>query len=285
VELQSVAAARLRGVVVRGTDGVAGAELVCWPDRTANAVARVVGDLGLRLERCGADGTFELRGLVEGVVTVRVLEGGGVAKVEEIAVVAGAVRDCRIELGPRSELRIEVRGVVSKELVAMVKTAGAPADDFGGLVALGDGRTGRWEGPRSEPSDVYLAWMDNKRDMVQLAMARAVPVDQHAVVFEISADQLPGGSLRGRLVDRSLGAVPSLVLSAHRVDGGGLVVRRLAITDTVGAFAIGPLPPGEYELRSSTAAGPPPRVLARVSLAAGRDEQLGDVVVAPETGR
>jgi hypothetical protein len=26
-------------------------------------------------------------------------------------------------------------------------------------------------------------------------------------------------------------------------------------------------------------------VLARVSLAAGRDEQLGDVVVAPETGR
>ncbi|HEX6812560.1 MAG TPA: carboxypeptidase-like regulatory domain-containing protein, partial [Planctomycetota bacterium] len=66
-------------------------------------------------------------------------------------------------------------------------------------------------------------------------------------------------------------------LVAWRIDGDGLVVHRAGATDAEGAFTIGPLPPGQYEVRIE--AQPPPREPPCGLLTAAGDAVLPDLVV------
>src|SRR5262249_17523477 len=154
----------------------------------------------------------------------------------------------------------------------LVRPAGSPADDLSGLLWLGERSVATWKGPRSDPVDVYLGVLDNKQDMVQVALVRAVPAADTRVAFDLTPDLLPSHSLRGRVVNERLEPLPQASLVAHRIDGNGLIVRRRAVAGADGTIAFGPLPPGDYEVRQ--AAGEPPRVLWHGLLTASRDEQL-----------
>ncbi|HZN41309.1 MAG TPA: carboxypeptidase-like regulatory domain-containing protein, partial [Planctomycetota bacterium] len=145
---------------------------------------------------------------------------------------------------------------------------------LGGLVALTGGE-GRWKGSRPAASDVYVLFLDNKSDMVQLACRRGVLAHEPKIEFELSSDQLPQHWFEGRLVDERLQPLAGRRVEVFRVDADGLIVRRGSSTSADGRFRIGPLPPGDYELRD---AARPPRVLTRRFLTAGQGD-LGDVTV------
>lgn len=275
VELRAAAEGRVRGCVRRGEQGVAAAVVIAWPDAVAAGAVAVLQDLGWREAQRGGHGTFELGGLGAGPHVVRILEQGAVVHEGVVDVAPGTVQEWNVALAPLGELGIAVRGADHKHLVAMVKPTGAPADGLAGPVPLTGGE-GRWRGPRAAASDVYLLFLDNKSDMVQLACRRDVLAHEPNVVFELAPADLPVRSCHGRLVDERLQPLANRRLEVHRVDGDGLVVRRAAVAGADGRFRIGPLPPGEYELRDGSR---PPRVLARRFVGGTQDEDLGDVAV------
>lgn len=155
----------------------------------------------------------------------------------------------------------------------MVRPAGQPAEQLAGLVALTGGE-GRWKGSRPAASDVYLLFLDNKSDMVQLACRRGVLAHEQKVELEVSTKQLPHHWFEGRLVDERLQPLAGRRVEVHRVDQNGLIVRRGLSTSADGTFRIGPLPPGDYELRDVAR---PPRVLTRRFV--DGTQSGGDVIV------
>jgi hypothetical protein len=130
---------------------------------------------------------------------------------------------------------------------------------------------------RSGPIDVVLAVTPGGASIVQFARRDGVPANEAEVVFELGANELPNGSLRGRLVDE-LGA-PRSAMSLHvnRLAADGLVVLVQGMTDAEGAFAIGPLPAGDYQV--STGALSQLRPVGKATLLGAGDEHLGDLVV------
>jgi hypothetical protein len=272
VELRGQAEGRIRGRISRGAD-VAAATVIAWPDAAAARSVALLEDLGWRQANRDRD-HFELRGLGAGRHCVRVIEEGAVVHEGVVDVEPGTVVEWNVALPPLAELGVVVRGVAAKELMAMVRPGGEPAEQLGGLVAL-TGGDGTWKGSRPGPSDVYVLFMDNKSDMVQLACRRGVAAHEQRVELELNAAQLPQHWLQGRLVDERLQPIAGRRVEVHRVDADGLVVRRGLQTSSDGGFRIGPLPAGDYELRDLAR---PPRVLTRRFLDRGQGE-LGDVIV------
>ena len=281
VELQLPRGGTLEGHVTRGGAPVADVTVLTWPSQEV-AIGYLLNLFGMRHTMSATDGTFRIDGLVAGAQSVRLMQGTSLLRQETRTFADGVTTNLHVDLATGDGLRVVVEGAAPlREQRAMLLAYPNPLRDGEppSMTALGADGTALLQLPRDGDLDVVLCTMPGGQSLVQIAAARGVPPSQDEGVLELRPEQLPQRAITGRLVDAQRAPLPGRTLTAARTDGG-LVVRVGTTTDADGAFAVGPLPAGDYMLME----GPPnaPRLVGRATVTVDRDEAIGDLVLAPQ---
>jgi protocatechuate 3,4-dioxygenase beta subunit len=279
VELRLQRGAEVHGRVTKDGEPMADAMLVAWFGDGAADVGYLANLLCFRQTSSDANGDYRLTGLLPGAVLLRAM-GQRASAAEQRALLAdGEKLEWNVEVGTAQGLRITVHPATAGgefALWAFLRAPDAKDGDAPGMVLLHDGGSEVWPGKRTGPVDVVIARVLGT-DLVQIAARRGVAAREREVVFDLQPAELPTRTIRGRLVDAQLAPVANAAIAADRLDGNGLVVHCEATTGADGAFALGPLTGGRYQLTQDPKGRP--RALATATVV-DRDEDLGAVKAA-----
>ncbi|MEO6596518.1 MAG: sigma-70 family RNA polymerase sigma factor [Planctomycetota bacterium] len=279
VEVLVPPAASVRGTASRDDAPAAGLQVLAWPT-VEPRLGYLLNLFGMRTATTAADGTFHLQGLWAGEQRLRLLDGMTTLTEQTLTLRESEQATWNCNLTAAAKLRIEVlcsEPLAKHRLVAMVSNTEIRNGDAPAVVPIQANGIAEHTATRNQAVDVVITCMPGGRSMLQLAAVRGILASQDSVKITLQPQQLPTRSIAGRLVDAQQAPLAGRTTVAQRRDNSGLMVRCEATTAADGSFAIGPLPAGDYTLLEGPLQSP--RVVARCTVTAERDELVGDLVV------
>tara|TARA_R110002072_G_scaffold299403_6_gene474973 strand:+ start:13132 stop:15663 length:2532 start_codon:yes stop_codon:yes gene_type:complete len=275
LELRSPKAAVVTGLIKK--DGVvpAGVQVIAFPEQPVDDVGYLLNLVGRRTTTLNEDGSFRMVGVLPGKLSVRATRGLQTIAETRFELAAGEEHHWQPSFGAQQELHLHVRtsGKQPRSLLALVYTGrdgAAPA-----VTPIGKDGTAAVKVHADGPVDITLSIMKVGGGLMPLARFRGVTITPEVVALDLRANQLPIGSIRGRLVDERNAPLAAQTVCVQRVDASGLFSEIQATTGADGTFAIGPVPAGDYHVKLGSLLQL--TLLREVTVSAAGDEHLGDV--------
>ena len=271
VELRGEPPTRIHGGFE--SDGGAPVQVLAFPEQPAAALGQIVNLIGMRTTQLDGDGHFELAGVLPGTVVLRATRGTETIAEQRIELTAGQQFEWRPQVRAASELNVRVTcdGALPASVLVLVHVDRAGSSP---QVAHLD-RRGRATLPLRATGPVDVTLLEQRgSDFVQLLRRSGVPPTGD-LDLELDRLQRPFAHVRGRLVGDDLAPQAGAKLWLQRVDDSGLFAMLHTTTAADGAFVLGPLPAGRYQLLFGSHERP--QRLREVEITAAGDERLGDV--------
>lgn len=275
VELRSPKPAVVTGVIKQ--DGVVptGVQVIVFPETPVDDVGYLLNLVGLRSTNLNEDGSFRIVGVLPGKLNVRATRGLQTIAKTRFELATGEEHHWEPSFGGEQKLRLHVRtsGRQPRSLLAVVYTgidSNAPA-----ITAIGKDGKAEVKVHANGPVDITLSIMKAGSGLVPLASFRGVTITAEVMSLELRANQLPIGSVHGRLVDQLNAPIAAQTVCMQRVGAPELFSEIQATTDADGTFAIGPVPAGNYQVRLGSLLKS--TLLREATVSAAGDEYLGDV--------
>lgn len=275
VELQLLAPATVTGKLVDNDQPMAGVQVIVFPEQPVQDVGYLLNLTGMRTATTANDGTFRIIGVIPGKLSMRATRGIQVLTETRTELQPGDTFDWQPSLAANQKLKLQVRSEAKlpQSLFAMVYAGGngtapsmAPIDKNGKAML---------DIAASQSLQIKLVVMKGGRNIICLASFDDVQLSAEELTFDLLPEQLPVGSIKGRLIDAALAPVAAATIAVMRMDKPALFIMHEVTTRTDGTFSLGPLPAGTYALRE----GPMTKatLLRTVTLSNAGDEDVGDV--------
>jgi len=275
VELLLLEPATVTGKLVDAGKPLAGVQIIAFPEQPVQDVGYLLNLAGMRTATTSTDGTFEIVGVIPGKLSLRATRGIQVLTETRTELQAGQTFDWQPSFAANQKLKLHVRCEAKLPflLFAMVYAGGngtapsmAPVNKNGNAVV---------DVPASKSLQVKFVVMKGGRNIFCLASFDNVQPSTEKLTFDLLPEQLPVGSIKGRLIDDVQAPVAAATLSVMRMDKPALFIVHEVTTNADGTFALGPLPAGTYALREGSMAQA--KLLRTVTISAAGDEDVGDV--------
>jgi Carboxypeptidase regulatory-like domain len=172
----------------------------------------------------------------------------------DIEVLAGeTTAGADVELGQASTIRGRVAGIDAPVPVQLLTASGQPIFErltaADGTYAFSGLPNGSYKLAFNRvPGETRLAarFYQNKPEHAGVGSASAVELGNGALASGVSSTLVSGGSITGRVVDRTGAGIPGCEVRGHTPDGA--LVTRWSETDAGGWFDVGGLTTGSYRL-------------------------------------
>lgn len=275
VELRMLEPAVVTGRIVQGGKPATDVRITAFPEQPTQDVGYLLNLAGLRTSAVAEDGSFRIAGVIPGTLSLRATQGIQTIAETRVDVVAGQTVEWQPSFAANQKLRVHVRcdADLPWGLFAMIYNG----VDGSAPVLAPIQKNGRATADITAKGtlQIKLVIMNGGRNMTCLATFDDVQPSPGELQFALRAEQLPVGSIRGRLIDDVQAPIAATAISIMRLDQPGLFVLQAATTKADGTFSVGPVPAGTYSLRTGPITKPSP--LRTVTVTSAGDEDLGDV--------